>query len=817
MARKRSLNIKTRLLTTGIGILLILIAIGIITNFFIKDSFRHYSLLTTIKNVSNYELEMRKAEKNFILRETINPKFYLTGRSEYLQKFNALTMKVSQDLDYLKKNTDFKNVYYAELIDKINKRFEEYQQNFKELTEITKVKGFKDWGLVGKMRAQIHHVEDIADKSNNLLYTKHMLMLRRHEKDYLLRKDLKYRGRFNGRIDEFIAQLKKDGAERNAELIQSLKEYQDLFGQIIEKDILIGLTETADSDGIMTKLKTTTTEIEENLTELHEYIFDKSRENINNAILTLFLVTILLSVGIVFIIFRTSKYVVDSIKNLKGYILRLGNGELPDEITIKSNDEIGEMVASINDLTHNLKNTKDFAIEVGKGNFETDINVFNNTGDLGGSLVEMRNQLFKVAEERKAQEVQSQQRIWANAGMAKFGDILRKNYDNIEELCFELISNLVHYNEANQGGIFLKNDLNNKEETFDLVSTYAFNRRKYAEKTVKMGEGLVGTCAIEGETIYITDVPNDYVNITSGLGGANPRSILIVPLKLENEVLGVIEMASFNEFQKYRIEFIEKVAENIASTLSSVRVNQRTNELLEQTRSQAEELAAQEEEMRQNLEELQATQESLSEREGELKGEIVQLKEEKASFEDQINTLKEKLDKKNEEFLGILNAIDHSAIMLEYSLEGNLIFANDKFYDKMEHDKDNFDSNVNIRSLIPEDELEEFDKLWKNVINGVAQEEVVERQTNSGKSIWVWTSYTPIKDLKGRILKILYLGIDISYQKQKEMAAKRQLQIAEEELRQNLGEQKYSEVHKALISENERILSDKDEIKKIRR
>jgi len=133
-------------------------------------------------------------------------------------------------------------------------------------------------------------------------------------------------------------------------------------------------------------------------------------------------------------------------------------------------------------------------------------------------MLNMRANLLQANAEKEKRQREDERRNWATQGIAKFAELLRANNDNIEELCQSIVSNMVKYVGANQGGIIIVNDESGENPVLELKACYAYERRKFLQKTVEMGEGLVGTCFLERESAYLTKIPKEYIRITSGLG-----------------------------------------------------------------------------------------------------------------------------------------------------------------------------------------------------------------------------------------------------------------------------------------------------------
>jgi len=320
----------------------------------------------------------------------------------------------------------------------------------------------------------------------------------------------------------------------------------------------------------------------------------------------------------------------------------MADGEISSKmkLTVDSGDEVEEMANALNRSIEGLNNKTEFALDIGRGKLDSELDLLSEQDILGQSLIDMRNSLKDANAEEVKRKEEDRKRAWVNEGLTKFADILRRNNDKIQTLSDEIVSDLVKYLKANQAGLFLLEEEDKNDIHFMLTSAYAWDRKKFLNKRVEFDEGLVGACAMEKETIQLTEIPDDYVEITSGLGKGTPTYIVLVPLKHEEDVLGVIEIASFRKFEEFEVEFIERIAQSIASTILSVRINATTRGLLEQSQQQAEEMLAQEEEMRQNMEELQATQEEMSRKAQEQKQKEDDLREE---FEEKIENLEQEI------------------------------------------------------------------------------------------------------------------------------------------------------------------------------
>lgn len=414
------------------------------------------------------------------------------------------------------------------------------------------------------------------------------------------------------------------------------------------------------------------------------------------------------------------------------------------------------------ELNHQIREAADFINAIKAG----DLGVVPGSKIVGteiaDSLLSLRDHLVDLNKSES-------QRSWMNQGLTNFGDILRINQQKgLQELFDKVISYLVGYLNANQGGVFILQDAGGVDQHLYLISCYAYEKKRFTERRIEIGEDLVGQCFLEREIIYMTNVPGNYVKITSGLGEALPRNILLAPMVMDEQVVGVLELASFNVFEPYKIEFIKKVVESAAATYANMISAERTKQLLTESREQAEQLKSQEEEMRQNLEELSATQEEIGRRQVESENRI--------------------------------KAVNESGIAsVEFDLNGYVLAANATFLSMMEYTLDDI-VGKHHRIFVSQEEAssEAYKAFWQDLANGVARPGEYKRISRSGKEVYIRGSYSIIFDQHGNPSRVLKLATDVTalrkQQKQTEelLFSSQQLveemKAQEEELKQNMEE-----------------------------
>jgi GAF domain-containing protein len=207
---------------------------------------------------------------------------------------------------------------------------------------------------------------------------------------------------------------------------------------------------------------------------------------------------------------------------------------------------------------------------------------------------------------------------WHDAGMARFNEILTHSFNDQQELYDQIVSQLAKYLNANQAAIFLINEKSESETGIRLEACYAYQRKKFVQRDFSLGEGLVGQSIQEKNTIFMTNVPDHYTKITSGLGEATPGCILITPLIDESNVVGALELASFRKFNSSEITFVESLSRIITACINNIRQNQQLKKLYKTSESAKAEIREKEEELRQQMEELQASNEELNRKSAEL-------------------------------------------------------------------------------------------------------------------------------------------------------------------------------------------------------
>jgi len=481
-------------------------------------------------------------------------------------------------------------------------------------------------------------------------------------------------------------------------------------------------------------------------------VFQQARESLFIAIGVGLLGLIILSI----IVWISADKITYPIRRTTKILALLAKGEInaTHELSVLTRDEIGIIRKSVNALVSSMKRTAQFAFEIRKGNFDAKFESLGKNDVLGQALIDMRESLKQAkAEEIKRQELDNQIN-WVSTGYAIFSELLRANQDNFAEFSHALIAKLVQYLSANAGAFYLLNDTQESKAYLELTAHYALDEIRVSEKKMELGVSLLGKSIKQAKILQVTEIPENYLNIESGLGHHPPKLLIVAPLIFNNKTYGVIELALFKEIQQFELDFIEKIAENIASTVSNVLISLKTNVLLEESQRKSIEMLEQENMMRENMEQLMNAQENM----------------ELSQFEMKANLL----------------AINQIILTVEYTIEGEIIEVNDNFLKTMEYSREEMLGKY-ILNFIQSEEQEAFWENFEKVKQGKFFKREIKRYTKMGVPKWFLATYTPVYDTEGNVSKVLYFAYNITEEKEKseqilqqEIKLKRQMNELEE-------------------------------------
>ncbi|NIK74723.1 HAMP domain-containing protein [Thermonema lapsum] len=334
------------------------------------------------------------------------------------------------------------------------------------------------------------------------------------------------------------------------------------------------------------------------------------------------IIAFLIYVGLFIITYIQFKNtLINPIRRIAEAAERLAQGDVNIHLRIKQKDEVGQLAQSINTLSSNLHKTAEFADKIGHYQFDIHFEARSEKDLLGKALLEMRDNLKRIDEEAKLRE-------WHNRGIAIFNELSRMEFKEIEEFGYRVVYELIRYLDIVHGAFYVVEEETTGRRHIRMAACYAYDRRRFDDVHFEIEEGIIGQVVYEKDKVILRDLPEGYLQISSGLGESNPKMLLAVPLKTEQAVFGVLELASFREFQAHEIAFVEEVAETVAMSIASVQIAEQTRKLLKEAQETAQQMRAQEEEMRQNMEELAATQEALAKREKEQREVIERLRNE---------------------------------------------------------------------------------------------------------------------------------------------------------------------------------------------
>lgn len=593
--------------------------------------------LPAVKNGNNLSvciLEMRRNEKNILMWETTNPEFFETGESEYLTAFDG---EYGRLREYLEGILAYERIdghpEAIRRIQEIGKYAEEYVRLFHETVDKILMKGFKDYGLVGDLRDAVHAVEDELEKHegiDDLMVL--MLMNRRHEKDYLLRKDLGYRERLNNRVDEFKAALGESELSDDVKdlLRVYIEDYRNAFNRMVEADVEIGLTI---NDGLIGRYRTEAAKAEPLIKEEIKSISEEITAYADDVFLIILIVTlgvVLLSVLLALLIARgIMKPISASVAMLRD--ISEGEGDLTKKLNVYGKNEMGKLATYFNSFIEQVRTIVEEVKISSEGSIQTKENLVANSEQTSASLKEINQRVKQM--QVKMEEMKASMQDASGMSSSLAGNIDGLN-DQIEDQSSAVEESTAAVNEMIASLKNLANMTNTRRETTSRLAETAKTGGEKLEDTVEVVREINNSIGGISEMIGIIDGIATQTNllamnaaIEAAHAGEAGRGFAVVA----DEIRSLAESTSRNsqEISKMLSDVLDKIraaGEGSDETLSAFReIDGNVNDvvqLLDEIIASTQELSSGGEEIMKAMSLLRDVSSNVKDTSGEMEGSV---------------------------------------------------------------------------------------------------------------------------------------------------------------------------------------------------
>jgi methyl-accepting chemotaxis protein len=395
----------------------------------------------------------------------------------------------------------------------------------------------------------------------------------------------------------------------------------------------------------------------------------------------------------------------------------------------------------------NFSGNLEFANQIAEGELNSEFKPAENDV-MGEALLNMRNSLKSFVENERLNK-------WRSDGVAQISDILVSS-ESMAILSQQVLNKVVSYLGAHQGIFYsLHKDSYKHEPYLKATASYAYDDIAKLDQKIIIGDGLVGQVAQSQSPIYLKNPPSHFFKIKSAIGEAPPQGLMILPLQLREDLVGVLEIALLRPLSQHERSFLEEISSRIAATMIALRSQEENKHLLEESQEYAEQIASQEEEMRQNVEELTSTQEELAKQ------------------------MRETEYIKNE-VTAQLEALNLSALLVQLDTKGRIISANERVSDAIRRYEDDLDGLKLSKLIDGEEDVQSWERVWAQVQLGEVGHLIFKNKRPDKSHAWIDLTIAPVRDKNKKIYKYIAIGHNITRQMKQDARLKRLLSETEE-------------------------------------